>query len=303
MTTFDEARRYVELARSGWTDPGVDVNTLIEELCDAHDAWRGEHYTLEEHDEAIEAVEANLKETLYDEDEVEEIRDEVRKECAPENLGVGELLVALEAAIKRERDEAGRARVAWLEAEVARLTKERDDLRVMESAHRKVLESRASAVEEPKRTRKPNEPKGDQRVRKPKAPIVLPKRGARLTKKSCAAMVKFQEAVGALILEREGVCVYDGGPDDNELLGYRPRRYEMETPVGRWTLSPAGNALYTCFDEPARAVKVVGDWNLNTYSGKFNFYYSGQKLDDALDAVRAILDRMLDAATSTEVAS
>lgn len=280
MTTFEEAQRYVDLARSGWTDPEVDVLDLIQSLVTAHETSRQETYTIDEHESALKDAVDSATEHLVDPDDADERAEFV------ESLTITELVEALQGAIERERRavredaQVGvRSVVAARNAEIAQLKRQLEDTQIELQAANAVLQDRT------RRSQK----------KKPEA-AVLPNIGVKVTKKSTAIMERFNRAIGAMVVEHGGERV-DGDEDSiNSILGYAYCRYSLETRVGRVEIMPSGYAIHCRFEEPDRAARLINH-NLrtarvsgNARSGKFNTYYCGQKLDDAVAAFRDTLD-------------
>lgn len=113
-------------------------------------------------------------------------------------------------------------------------------------------------------------------------PDALRDAGAKRTKRSAALARKWNDAVSALVTAAGGRLV-----DEYELEDSVYRRHEITGAYGTATITPCGNWLAVCFDEPARAVafltsRHVSTYGFNTYSGKWNHNYFGADFVDAL---------------------
>lgn len=120
-------------------------------------------------------------------------------------------------------------------------------------------------------------------------PNALRDAGAKETKKSKEMARRWNDAVSALVTAAGGKLVYE-----LESEGQVYRRYEMTGAYGIATVSPHGNWLHVCFDEPGKAQEFlasrgVSTWGFNTYSGKWNHNYFGADFDQALAAAGEVV--------------
>jgi hypothetical protein len=95
-TIFEDAERYLTLRTSGWTNPEVDPHEMIRELVDAEGATLEDMVTQDSYDE-LEVEKSTL------EARVEELEDE---DYLMRNASVESLMIALEKAISREKNNA-----------------------------------------------------------------------------------------------------------------------------------------------------------------------------------------------------
>lgn len=130
---------------------------------------------------------------------------------------------------------------------------------------------------------------------KPARPITLPDVGAKVTKKAMQAMALFNAAVERLLLEHGARCIYASG-EVSELLGYEPKRFELDTEGGVIEVSPGGHSVFTRFREPERAARWlpcrVLTNAMNRHSGKWNRHYFGMGYFEAIQDVTWWLDRI-----------
>ena len=132
--------------------------------------------------------------------------------------------------------------------------------------------------------------------------VDLPEAAAKLTKKNRATMQRWNTEVRKVLEERGAVLVHQYSATVTSLIGYDYLRFELETKAGKLTISPSGNWLACCFEDPDRAVPFLREWLpfelevLNRHSGKWNFNFFGHPFQDALDRVRSLFDKIKAAA-------
>lgn len=94
MTTFADARHYLDLRAAGWTDPTVDPFELLASLCDEGETMADTMYSEDDVDEKVKdaaaAAQADATEGMLD----------------PEDCSTEEVLEVLAKVIERERNEA-----------------------------------------------------------------------------------------------------------------------------------------------------------------------------------------------------
>lgn len=105
----------------------------------------------------------------------------------------------------------------------------------------------------------------------------LPDAGAKETKKNVAVMKAFNSKVERLLDQAGAQIAHEW---KGEPLGYR--QFVLETKAGPLFVSAHGNWVATRFNDPEAAAKLVGTYNLNTYSGKWNHNYFDWPVDEAL---------------------
>lgn len=101
----------------------------------------------------------------------------------------------------------------------------------------------------------------------------LPNAGARETKKNAAVMKAFNSKVEGLLDKAGAKLRHELSPDHREFV--------LETKAGPLFVTPLGNWVATRFEDPEAAAKLVGTYNLNTYSGKWNHNYFDWPVNEA----------------------
>jgi len=116
----------------------------------------------------------------------------------------------------------------------------------------------------------------------------LPDAAAADTKKAAHVMKAFNAQVESLLGRAGAKLDYEskGEPFDH-------RRFLLDTKAGTAFVTPYGNWVAIRFNDPEAAIKLVGTFGLNTYSGKWNRHYFAWPINEATSDVARWLEKIV----------